>query len=254
MRRLAWGMAMTLATMPAAHAARCERVSPAHTVALVELYTSQGCNSCPPADRWLGTLAGSRLVDERVVPLGLHVSYWDYLGWKDPYAKAQFTERQRALSRASGVSHIYTPQVAVQGRDLRGWGGAAFVKRMKEVNRTSARADIRLSMEVAAAELKLAAQAKAPSGALLFAALAQDRLVNRVSAGENRGETLRHSAVAREWFGPVAVDAQGMARWSATVAAPAGARVADLRLVAFVQDARSGEILQAIGLPACEKS
>ncbi|MBL8379276.1 MAG: DUF1223 domain-containing protein [Burkholderiales bacterium] len=247
------GIVLAMVVAPQAHALVCERTSPAHTVALVELYTSQGCDSCPPADRWLGTLAGSRLVDERVVPLGLHVNYWDHLGWKDPYAKALFTDRQRAISRASGVSYVYTPQVVVQGRDFRGWGSAAFATRLDAINRTPARAEIRLSMEVAGDALRLAAQAKASARSQLFAALAQDRISNKVTAGENRGATLAHNASVREWYGPIPLDAQGRANWQTSAALPAGARLTDMRLVGFVQDSASGEILQAIGLPGCVK-
>jgi hypothetical protein len=105
--------------------AACERSSPTHTVALVELYTSEGCNSCPPADRWLSSLL-SRHGSTRVVPLSLHVDYWDYIGWSDPFAQAQFSERQRRLA---GGATIYTPEVFVSARELRGWRDAANVER-----------------------------------------------------------------------------------------------------------------------------
>ena len=91
----------TLAPAAAAHAAppaACERSSPPHAVALVELYTSEGCSSCPPADRWLGGLT-ARYGPDRIVALSLHVDYWDYIGWHDPYAQRQFGERQRDLGR-----------------------------------------------------------------------------------------------------------------------------------------------------------
>jgi hypothetical protein len=254
MRSPWYGIVLAMMAAPPAHALVCERTSPAHTVALVELYTSQGCNSCPPADRWLGTLSGSRLVDERVVPLGLHVNYWDHLGWKDPYAKALFTDRQRAISRASDVSYVYTPQVVLQGRDFRGWGSAAFLTRLDAINRAPARAEIRLSMEVAGETLRLAAQAKSGVRSQLFAALAQDRISSKVTAGENRGATLTHNASVREWYGPIPLDTEGRAAWQTSAALPAGAKLADLRLVGFVQDVASGEVLQAIGLPGCVKS
>ncbi|MBM3367000.1 MAG: DUF1223 domain-containing protein [Betaproteobacteria bacterium] len=73
----------------------CSAQSPAGTTALVELYTSEGCDSCPPADRWLASLGPKGLVPGKVVPIALHVDYWDYIGWKEPYAKPEFSLRQR---------------------------------------------------------------------------------------------------------------------------------------------------------------
>ena len=114
-----------MASAAPAPGAQCKARSGAGTAALVELYTSQGCSSCPPADRWLSTLGG-RFAAERVVPLSLHVDYWDYLGWKDPYAKRRFSERQRKLSVLQRMALVYTPQVVVQGRDFRSWNTARF--------------------------------------------------------------------------------------------------------------------------------
>ena len=102
------------ATMPAAQAAACQATSPKNTVALVELYTSQGCSSCPPADRWLSQLP-SRIDSNRAVPLALHVGYWDYIGWKDPFAKREFNDRQSQLAALNGNRTRYTPGVFVQG-------------------------------------------------------------------------------------------------------------------------------------------
>ena len=91
--------------IPAVDAATCNAVSGASRNSLLELYTSEGCSSCPPADRWLSHLPG----DAGVVPLAFHVDYWDRLGWRDPFAQAAFSQRQRA--RNSGAGWIYTPQV-----------------------------------------------------------------------------------------------------------------------------------------------
>ena len=84
---------------------------------MVELYTSEGCNSCPPADRWLSTLKA----DPAVVALAFHVDYWDRLGWKDRFASAAFTARQAAQQATNGARFSYTPQVVVDGRDRNDW-------------------------------------------------------------------------------------------------------------------------------------
>jgi hypothetical protein len=100
--------ALILAVLPLAPAAAGEN----KPVIVVELFTSQGCNSCPPADAFLGELA--RRPD--VIALGFHVDYWDYIGWKDPFAQHKFTERQRGYSHLLGQRYVYTPQMVIDGR------------------------------------------------------------------------------------------------------------------------------------------
>ena len=93
-----------------AGAAQCVARSGERTAALVELYTSEGCSSCPPADRWLSNV-GKAFATEQVVPLALHVDYWDYIGWKDRYAQPLFTQRQNGSQRTSGARFAYTPLI-----------------------------------------------------------------------------------------------------------------------------------------------
>ena len=97
----------------------CTATSPRTTAPVVELYTSEGCNSCPPADRWLSKLKA----DPTVVALAFHVDYWDRLGWKDRFASAAFTQRQAAQQATNGARFSYTPQVVVDGRDRTDWRG-----------------------------------------------------------------------------------------------------------------------------------
>ena len=140
---------LVLFIVPAAgEAGQCTASSGAGTAALVELYTSEGCSSCPPADRWLATL-GSRYPGGNVVPLALHVDYWDYIGWKDPYAKREFSLRQRKFSQLQRMALVYTPQVLLQGRDFRAWGGKAFDEALAKINAQPARAKLRLAVMTA---------------------------------------------------------------------------------------------------------
>jgi hypothetical protein len=122
---------------PAVIAASCNARSGPKTVALVELYTSEGCNSCPPADRWLSGLGAQGYGPDRVVPLALHVDYWDYIGWKDPYAKREFSQRQRKLTLLQRQALVYTPQVMLQGKDFRGWGARAFDQEWRASTRSA---------------------------------------------------------------------------------------------------------------------
>src|SRR5262245_41008869 len=103
-------MGLTLAA-PGAAAAQCTADSGARRIPLLELYTSQGCDSCPPADRWVSALPGRGLDTERLVTLGLHVDYWNYLGWKDPHGKPEFGARQRSASQRNQARVVYTPQL-----------------------------------------------------------------------------------------------------------------------------------------------
>ena len=141
-------LALTAAAlMTPVQAAQCEARSGPHTTALVELYTSEGCDSCPPADRWLQGLGGRGLAPERVVPLSLHVNYWDYIGWKDPYAQQRFADRQRKLAQVMRAQIVYTPQVLLQGQDFRRWGsGGAFDEAVARINARRPEARIALAL------------------------------------------------------------------------------------------------------------
>jgi hypothetical protein len=110
MRALILACALAL---PSAHAATCTATSGPARASLLELYTSEGCSSCPPADRWLSQMPPRR----DVVPLAFHVDYWDRLGWKDRFAQAAFSQRQRARNRGAGW--VYTPQVMLDGAERR---------------------------------------------------------------------------------------------------------------------------------------
>ena len=87
---------------------------------LIELFTSQGCSSCPPAEKWLNQFIKDKELWEKYIPVAFHVDYWDYLGWKDPYSKSHFTQRQRRYRRERKIRSVYTPGVVVNGKEWRG--------------------------------------------------------------------------------------------------------------------------------------
>src|SRR5262249_36121801 len=90
---------------------------------LLELFTSEGCSSCPPAEKWISNLRSNPDLWKKVVPVAFHVDYWDHLGWRDPFSKQEFTERQRSYAATWGGDSIYTPGFVVNGREWRGWFG-----------------------------------------------------------------------------------------------------------------------------------
>jgi len=256
-RALAYGILVVLSVaMTPVEAAQCQARSGPHTTALVELYTSEGCDSCPPADRWLQGLAGRGLAPDRVVPLSLHVNYWDYIGWKDPYAQQRFADRQRKLAQVMRARIVYTPQVLLQGQDFRSWGGRAFEEAVARINARPPRAAISLALAGRQADtlaVEVRAELLVPgeeAEAALYLASYENRLVSRVAAGENRGRTLSHDYVVFEWLGPFAF-AGGRAEERRTLPLLPKAVLANSGAAAFVQNRRTGEVLQALMLPAC---
>ncbi len=181
-------------TAPLAAAQTCAlRASTPATV--VELYTSEGCSSCPPADRWLSTLKGRG----EVLALAFHVNYWDRLGWPDRFASAEGTDRQYRLANAGGSRSVYTPQVIVDGQDWRGW------PRLPAVKAGAAAWTVTLQREGDAVTARVdAAASRRLSG---YWAVLEDQHQSQVRAGENSGELLRHDHVVRlyqpvtEWAG-----------------------------------------------------
>jgi hypothetical protein len=235
-------------------AAQCTAQSGPGTAALVELYTSEGCSSCPPADRWLSGLS-DRYPGGSLVPLALHVDYWDYIGWKDPYAKREFSLRQRKLTQLQRMAFVYTPQVMLQGRDFRGWGGKAFDEALARINAQPARASLQLAIlgveEGAVLEVETTAKLVHPSDdAALYVAAYRGRLESQVKAGENRGRRLRHDYVVLEWLGPFSFKGTGLTERRKLPLLP-GAVAANSGVAAFVQDRRSGEVLQALLRSTC---
>ena len=244
-------LAILLSAGPVA-AAICTANSGAQRVTLLELYTSEGCDSCPPADRWVSNLPARGLGADRVVTLAYHVDYWNYLGWKDPFAQARFTERQRFANARIRSRTIYTPQLMLDGQDYRqGLSLKDIQDRVATVNREKPGADIALSLNTSAGALeattRVTLQSKA-AGAGVFLALYENKLANQVSAGENKGKRLEHDFVVRELAGPFAAGA-------ATITHKFGIapswKTRDLSVAAFVQTSATGEVLQALSAPWC---
>jgi hypothetical protein len=248
-------LALCLASF-GAQGGQCKATSPQATTALVELYTSEGCDSCPPADRWLSSLGTKGYAPERVVPIALHVDYWDYIGWKDPYAREAFTARQRKMAKLARAAMVYTPQVLLQGRDFRGWGSPAFEQEVAKINARPAKARITLLLDTRQKDAFLVeADAQLLDGlrqsdAALFLGAYENKLVSEVKAGENRGRTLPHDYVVLQWAGPFEFKGAKLLERLRLALLPK-AVPAHSGVVAFVQNRASGEVLQALMLPAC---
>ena len=241
---------LAAAAARAAPATACSASSGARTTALIELYTSEGCSSCPPAERWLAGF-GRDAGDAKAIALAFHVDYWDRLGWKDRFASARFTDRQYEAMRANRGRFVYTPQVLIQGRDFPGWQRAARAQEaIAAINARPARASIALAARSGRGGIEVRARASVADpgdrpDAKLFVALVDSGLVSEVTAGENRGERLAHEHVVRAFAagasgGEIALDT--------TLPLPGEAGSAR-SVVAFVQRSEGGEVLQALALP-----
>lgn len=243
---------MLFMASPLVNAAQCEASSGPQRVALLELYTSEGCSSCPPADRWLSSVAGQGLGPDRVIPLALHVDYWDYIGWPDRFARPVFSVRHREQVKAAGGRVVYTPQVMLNGQDVRDWRGNAWSRSVGEFNRLPAGADITLKMTSVKnnqIELQASAKTKTPNRGLLYVAVFQNGLSSDVRAGENRGVRLQHDYVVREWYGPI--DLSTTSAWQQSIVVKQDWNMQRMGVAAFVQGSSNGDILQALQLPFC---
>jgi hypothetical protein len=250
------GLTLMLAAC-AASAATCESSSGSKRVTTIELYTSEGCNSCPPADRWFSQIMRKQFGPQELVPLALHVDYWDELGWKDRFAQHKFSVRQHLLARRNRAQTVYTPQFLFNGKDLRLAGAdLALSKRLSAINALPPGALIQLRQSVAAdrieidLEIDVFSNGESPE-AEAYVALSENNLYSEIRAGENAGRRLAHDFVVRELLGPIPIGLTGKARWSGKIGlAPAWKRE-DLALTVFVQDVRHNDILQAMRIPAC---
>lgn len=217
-------------------------------VALLELYTSEGCNSCPPTDLWVSNLPRRLRVPQKLVVLAFHVDYWNYLGWEDRFSQPRFTQRQQALVCANGLRTAYTPQLTLNGRDFRDRAG--IESQVAHINAQVSPINLTLKADRMASTLKVAALANPTMQPLndpmeLYLALYENNLETQVKAGENRGRRLQHDYVVRTLLGPVAVAPNKATHWEGEIPLAADWKTANLGLAAFVQSAKSGEVLQA---------
>ena len=239
---------INLAIQPA-FAAECSAKSGAQTVPLLELYTSEGCSSCPPADKWM-----SGIKTEKVTPLAFHVDYWDYIGWKDKFSKAEYSDRQRKAAAFGGAGFVYTPQFVMSGRDFKGWDNSRLNEKIESSQKLASRANLSLAavQENGKMILKTSAQTTNPTEAKnvdVFVAIYENKLVSQVKAGENSGRELKHDYVVREFFGAYQISNQNEFIKNFTLDAAWTKR--DAGAVVFVQNSQTGEILQSLALKFC---
>ncbi len=225
---------------------------------VVELFTSEGCSSCPPADQVLANLVATQPVDgAEIIALGEHVDYWDHQGWRDPFSSAWFTARQSEYdTKVFRLESIYTPQLVVDGRQqLVGSDGADARRAIARAARErSERVRVAIAGGAATDGWRVDVSADGDSafkaGEDVMLGVTEDGLVSHVKRGENSGRALRHVAVVRALsaVGELPPGGRSFSLTRAIGIDPAWQRPA-LHVVAFVQDRRTRQVLGAATLP-----
>jgi hypothetical protein len=235
-----------------ATAAECIARSKDKTIPLLELYTSEGCSSCPPADKWMSQIKHEK---SKVTPLAFHVDYWDYIGWKDKFSKAEYSDRQRKTAAFGGAGFVYTPQFVFNGRDFKGWDNSRLNSAITKTQKLASRADLTLSaVNEPDGSITLKANAKSlepaqTKNADVFVALYENGLVTQVKAGENNGRELIHDYVVRELFGAYQMNNLNVLNKSFNLGKAWQGKNAGAAI--FVQDSSNGEIIQSLALDFC---
>jgi len=208
---------------------------------VVELYTSQGCSSCPPAD----ALAGELTKHADVLPLSLHVDYWDYIGWKDPFARAEHTERQRAYSRRFNLRYVYTPQMVINGAFQS--SGAKRSDVYSFIEQAKAEPHVAMKLIRSGSHLQVALPDGAVNGEVEVISIFADRRHDtKIKEGENGGRTLSYYNVVRDmrsigiWHGKAAKIAVTMSEISGDLCAVILQETKTRRIIGAVQIALDG--------------
>lgn len=229
---------------------------------LVELFTSEGCSSCPPADALVARLEKTQPVaGAEVVVLKEHVDYWNHLGWRDPFSAAQFSARQNDYAQAFGSAQVYTPQMIVDGGEEFVGSDASRARRAIARAAQAPKAEVHLAWQQSSAaggSLPLAvriAQLPAPSPGdtqEVFLAVTEDHLHSDVLRGENVGSKFDHLAVVRELRRIGKADPQAATAFEAgpVVTLSGGWKRENLRVIVFVQERNSRRVLALAAIPA----
>lgn len=202
---------------------------------LLELYTSQGCSSCPPADRYLNSLKQNKSLFKDFIPMAFHVDYWDYLGWKDPFASKQNSERQRIYRANNKSKSVYTPQFIVDDEEWRG-----FFKRRKANLKSNYKNPNKLTIQFDGKKLNAHYSAEA-TNLFLHTALLGIGTETHIPRGENAGKTLKQEFVVLSHK----ITRSKNNQWNVSIEKPK-AETEELALISWVTQTDNSQALQAV--------
>jgi hypothetical protein len=235
--------AMFVATVNAQNASLTFQSSGKQT-AVIELYTSEGCSSCPPAETWLSRLKESTGLWKDFVPLAFHVDYWDYLGWGDPWASKSFSDRQRAYAKQWRSESIYTPGFVLNGKEWRDWSGRKDGPKSADVKAGVLTAS---SSDTNRWQVNFAPANASSADYEVHAALLAGGLSSNVKAGENRGRLLRHDFAVLTLVKASLLRRGDVAQGEFVLSKPRNAAEGDLAIALWITPAGRPEPLQATG-------
>ncbi|WP_421847741.1 DUF1223 domain-containing protein [Marinomonas sp.] len=203
---------------------------------LVELFSSEGCSSCPPADHWLTSLKSDPKLFKDYIPVAFHVDYWDYIGWKDRFATAEFTQRQRQYAVEGRISQMYTPEFVVNSEEWQQWfhGDRIIEPSSVKAGELTATLDKDL-LNVSFSGLK-------KEDTILHVAYLGMGLESKVSAGENNNRTLKHDFVALNHF-----QIPGQSQWHIAMPERPNVGQKQTALVIWISPKGSQRVLQSVG-------
>lgn len=226
-------------------------------LAVLELFTAEGCGQCPAAYDWLERLPQQGFGDDRLIVLSFHVDYLDQQkGWIDPFAQAEFSERQKQLARINLFNTVFTPEFFISGEVVYSWREHALTL-IDFVADLRPQADIALAVAGSGQQLAIRGDIQVRGAdnrehAKLYLAVTEDDVSSDVRGGDNAGRRFLHRHLVRSWIGPFELDASGTSRVETDVELDADWKRQDLKLVALVQNLDDGFVLQALSLPLAQ--
>lgn len=223
--------------------------SPEKQVGLLELYTSEGCSSCPPADRWLSSLKDEDELWKEYIPIAFHVDYWNYIGWEDRFALPQYSERQRQYAREQSLKTVYTPGFVYNGKEWRNW----FLRRYFDFPDGTNPGVLKISVDKQTAKMEFKPNIAFDNKLTIYLALLGFDLKTDVKAGENRGKQLPHDFVVLGVNSAEVKKQKGLYKMSLDIPVQK-VDAPQYGLVAWLSDTHKQKPLQATGglLPTVE--
>ena len=227
------------------------------TPMLVELFTSEGCSSCPPADKFLQTLDGQPIPGAEIIVLSEHVDYWNHIGWRDPYSASFYSQRQSVYAKRFGLDSVYTPQMVVDGTSQ--FVGSNSGQADKVFRKALVVPKLPVHLSSISADASNTLHTHLETGTLdssfglreaeLYVAVALNRAESQVSSGENAGHRLAHVSVVQRLTKVGELKQGQILSRDVRLKLPPGSDLHNLRLIAFVQESQQGRVLGAASMP-----